>query len=69
MPQLTMISDDGEELLRVTIRNVEPSVATVAILKALDAIPQPRKTRADAGVQRGPRKVTEAIQQPAVTTQ
>lgn len=56
MPTLTIVDDDNLELLKVRIKDIDPATATVAILKALDAIKPPKKTRIDAGIERGPRK-------------
>lgn len=68
MPTLFILDDDEAEtqLLAVRIKDIDPAVATVAILKALDAIKPPKKTRSDAGIERGPRKSPPAANlQPA----
>lgn len=66
MPTLTIVDDDNLELLKVRIKDIDPATATVAILKALDAIKPPKKTRSDAGIERGPRKSPPAANlQPA----
>jgi len=47
---LKIETDDGEELLRVQVRDdVEPDQLTIAVLKAIREIKLPRKTRCDAG--------------------
>lgn len=55
MPQLLINADDGTELLRVQIKKIDPATATIAILKALEAIPEPKKQRSDRGKKRAPR--------------
>lgn len=42
-------NDDGSEILRVTIKHVDPSAATIAILGAIDKLPAARKPRSDKG--------------------
>lgn len=52
MPTLSITSDEGKELLRIQIRRLDPDEATIAILKAIKELPEPRKTRKDAGRKR-----------------
>jgi hypothetical protein len=52
MPTLIIMDEDEAELLRVQIKQIDPATATIAILKALDAIPEPRKPRSDTGTHR-----------------
>lgn len=58
MPKLTITNDDGSELLSLQIPGpIDPPKATVAIIQALDALPQPKPPRAprsDRGTKRQP---------------
>lgn len=55
MPQLTIITDEGDELLRVQIKQVDPAKATIAILEALAKIEPAKKKRSDTGKKRAPK--------------
>ncbi len=46
---LTITNEDEDEVVKLHIADVDPAIATVAILNALAAIPKPRKPRSDAG--------------------
>ena len=54
MPVLTITDDEGKETLRLTIKRIDPSAATIAILDALRDIPEPKKPRSDRGRKRQP---------------
>lgn len=54
MPTLTITSDDGKEIVRVTIKQVDPTAATVAVLGAIDKLAPARKPRSDKGKARAP---------------
>lgn len=57
MPILTITDDSGDlELVKLHIGDIEPPIATVAIIQALAAIPKPRKPRSDAGKSRKPQE-------------
>lgn len=65
MPTLSIHDDNGKETVKVTIRNLDPSEATIAVLSALKPlkeVPPPRKTRSDAGKPK--RKPAETITTP-----
>lgn len=49
MNTLTVVDDDGTQLLMVRIQDVDPSLALPAILEALRNLPKPRKPRSDKG--------------------
>lgn len=52
MPYITMHSDDGKEVARVQIRDLDPADVTIAILESVRDIPEPRKPRSDRGKKR-----------------
>lgn len=57
MPQLTIIADDGTELLKVQISKIDPQRATIVILEALAKEQPTKRQRSDAGKKRQPRLV------------
>lgn len=65
MPTLIINDDNGAEMLRVQIKRVEPDAATIAILKAIGDLPQPKKARSDAGKKRAPKLIEMPAQQVA----
>lgn len=67
MPILRIDDDNGKELLRVTIRAVDPSAATVAILDALRELPEPKRQRSDKGKRREPKLLPAATGEPIIT--
>ena len=52
MNQLTIQDADDVTILSLQIPDVDPALATVAILTALAALPKPRKERKDRGTKR-----------------
>jgi hypothetical protein len=52
MPILTITDEDEVELLRLHITQTVNSATVLAILKALESIPKPRKPRSGAGRKR-----------------
>ena len=54
MPALTITSDEGKEIVKVTIKEVDPTAATVAILGAIDKLTPKRKARSDKRKTREP---------------
>jgi hypothetical protein len=52
MDILTIATEAGKERLRVEIHRVNPQRAYVAIMQALNDLPQERKTRKDKGTKR-----------------
>lgn len=52
---LSMTEDDGKELFRLRIKRVDPSDASIALIKTVADLPELKKTRADSGKKREPR--------------
>lgn len=57
MPKLIIQADDDKAsvLVSVQIKAIDPAKATIAILKALAEMEEPKKTRADKGKRREPK--------------
>lgn len=58
MPTLIIQADDGDDLVRVKIANVDPQKALIAILGALATLEPKRRPRSDAGKKRAEKPVT-----------
>lgn len=58
MPILTIETEDGAELLRTRITKPIDAAAVIAILRAIDELPEPKRRRSDAGKPRQQKAAT-----------